>query len=365
MARTWGWIPNLSGTAFDHDFIVRRLSTDVVGGMDIRFQAEAEPSGSTAVTVSRTVPVGGPENSSCGDATLWTHTFHVIDSRGMCFVDEDSDSPYLVESWMALRERLDGCSDTDFRCPAMDSMVRSVNTCTAVQDIADAFMSALESQTDYLVRVVPSSRFYLGLSRNDISSTVSLLDSNRLYFDSFLDVFEPDLGIDKVCRLRKELERRGMKADLIADNLMGRFTRFHSVVGLVVALAAVAIALTGVFRHRCSHTHCPNTFLDTVRASAEQVHVHDVLRQPMQPIDVNEASDDLENLIELADRGETITIVSGRHRAVLISESEHSGLMETLHLLSDPTMASDLIRARSTPVSEMTIWHPDEDGEGL
>ena len=69
--------------------------------------------------------------------------------------------------------------------------------------------------------------------------------------------------------------------------------------------------------------------------------------------------------IGLADRGETITIISGKHRAVLMSASEHSGLMETLHLLSDPTMASDLIGARGTPVSEMTVWHPDEDGEGL
>ena len=85
----------------------------------------------------------------------------------------------------------------------------------------------------------------------------------------------------------------------------------------------------------------------------------------MQSIDVKEASDDLEGLLELVERGETITIVSGRHRAVLMSASEHSGLMETLHLLSDPTMASDLIGARSTPVSEMTVWHPDEDGRSL
>ena len=85
----------------------------------------------------------------------------------------------------------------------------------------------------------------------------------------------------------------------------------------------------------------------------------------MQSIDVKEASDDLEKLIDLVGRGETITIVSGKHRAVLMSASGYSGLMETLHLLSDPTMASDLIRARGTPVSEMTVWHPDEDGEGL
>ena len=85
----------------------------------------------------------------------------------------------------------------------------------------------------------------------------------------------------------------------------------------------------------------------------------------MQSIDVKEASDDFEGLLELAESGETIAIVSGRHRAVLMSASEYSSLMETLHLLSDPTMASVLIGARSTPVSEMTVWHPDEDGEGL
>ena len=85
----------------------------------------------------------------------------------------------------------------------------------------------------------------------------------------------------------------------------------------------------------------------------------------MQSIDVKGASDDLEGLLELVEGGETITIVSGEHRAVLMSASEYSGLMETLHLLSDPTMASDLIGARSTPVSEMTVWHPDEDGRSL
>lgn len=84
----------------------------------------------------------------------------------------------------------------------------------------------------------------------------------------------------------------------------------------------------------------------------------------MQSIDVKEASDDLENLIGLAERGETIMIVSGKHRAVLMSASEHSGLMETLHLLSDPTMASDLIGARSTPVSDMTVWHPTKMEKG-
>ena len=85
----------------------------------------------------------------------------------------------------------------------------------------------------------------------------------------------------------------------------------------------------------------------------------------MQSIDVKEASVDLEELMDLVESGEAITIVSGKHRAVIMSASEHSGLMETLHLLSDPTMAFDLKRARSTPVSEMTVWHPYEDWEGL
>ena len=85
----------------------------------------------------------------------------------------------------------------------------------------------------------------------------------------------------------------------------------------------------------------------------------------MRSMDVKEASDDLEELMDLAGRGETFEIVAGGRRAVLMSASEHSGIMETLHLLSDPTMASDLIRARGTPVSEMTVWHPDEGGEGL
>ena len=85
----------------------------------------------------------------------------------------------------------------------------------------------------------------------------------------------------------------------------------------------------------------------------------------MQSIDVKEASDDLDELMDLAGRSETFEIVAGGRRAVLMSASEYSGLMETLHLLSDPTTSSDLIRARGTPFSEMTVWHPYEGGGGL
>ena len=59
------------------------------------------------------------------------------------------------------------------------------------------------------------------------------------------------------------------------------------------------------------------------------VHIHDVFRLSMRSIDVKEASDDLEELMDLAGRGETFEIVAGGRRAVLMSASEHSGIMET------------------------------------
>lgn len=50
----------------------------------------------------------------------------------------------------------------------------------------------------------------------------------------------------------------------------------------------------------------------------------------------------LQELVEAACRGEPVMISTGEHRAVLMSEDEYRSQIETLHLLQDPEMASDL-----------------------
>ena len=87
------------------------------------------------------------------------------------------------------------------------------------------------------------------------------------------------------------------------------------------------------------------------------IHTHLVI---MAVVNVTQARNDLFNMVNQVQDGEKITITSKRCNAVLMSEEEYNSLMETLYLLSDPTMAADLERARRTPISEMEVWHcPD------
>lgn len=80
----------------------------------------------------------------------------------------------------------------------------------------------------------------------------------------------------------------------------------------------------------------------------------------MAVVNVTQARNDLFNLVTSVQNGEKVTITSKNCNAVLMSEEEYNSLMETLYLLSDPTMAEDLDRTRRTPVSEMEVWRcPD------
>lgn len=250
MARRWGWIPNLSGVAFDYESIRERLDSDAVRGNTwIHIQASPGPGDTVLINVVRTLSDDDSGSSRCGKEgdVLWNHTFHLVDPRGICYVEEsESESPYIIESWKFLREHLDGCSRTVYNCSAMDNMIRSSDRDSIIGDLASTFMSTLESQTDYLARVVPDSGFYLRIAKSDIIRTFSLLESNRLYFDSFLDMFERELAPREMHRLRGELAHRKEKVAMVMEGLMGRFARFHSIGSLTVALAAVSISISGV-----------------------------------------------------------------------------------------------------------------------
>lgn len=73
-------------------------------------------------------------------------------------------------------------------------------------------------------------------------------------------------------------------------------------------------------------------------------------------VDVTQARNDLFNMVNAVQDGEKYIITSRTNNAVLIGEEEYDGLMETLHVLSDPDMASDLDEARSASLSDMEVW---------
>ena len=77
----------------------------------------------------------------------------------------------------------------------------------------------------------------------------------------------------------------------------------------------------------------------------------------MAVVNVTQACNELPDMVDrVQDGGGRITITSKNCNAVLIRKEEYNSLMETLHLLSDPDMAADLYRTRSTPLSEMEVW---------
>ncbi len=76
----------------------------------------------------------------------------------------------------------------------------------------------------------------------------------------------------------------------------------------------------------------------------------------MAVVNVTQARNDLFNMVNQVQDGEKITITSKSCNAVLMSEEEYNSLMETLYLLSDPNMASDLSHSRDASLSEMEVW---------
>lgn len=76
----------------------------------------------------------------------------------------------------------------------------------------------------------------------------------------------------------------------------------------------------------------------------------------MAVVDVDQARNDLSDMVDQVQDGERIIITSRNCNAVLMSEEEYNSLMETIHLLSDPDMATDLDRTRRMSLSEMEVW---------
>lgn len=66
----------------------------------------------------------------------------------------------------------------------------------------------------------------------------------------------------------------------------------------------------------------------------------------MRSISAVSAKNDFDDLLDtVADGGEPVEIVGGRHSAVLVDKRDYDSLLETLHLLSSPANAERLLSA--------------------
>jgi len=73
----------------------------------------------------------------------------------------------------------------------------------------------------------------------------------------------------------------------------------------------------------------------------------------MNIINITQFRKDLFGTMESVLNGRMMTITSKSGNAVLVSEEEWNGIMETLYVLSDPDTLPAIMEADATPTSEL------------
>ncbi|MCL1984430.1 MAG: type II toxin-antitoxin system Phd/YefM family antitoxin [Methanomassiliicoccaceae archaeon] len=73
----------------------------------------------------------------------------------------------------------------------------------------------------------------------------------------------------------------------------------------------------------------------------------------MDTINVTQARSDLFKVMDSVLEGRKVTITSKKGNAVLLSEEEWNGIVETLYVLSDPDTLPAVMEARAAPASEL------------
>lgn len=82
----------------------------------------------------------------------------------------------------------------------------------------------------------------------------------------------------------------------------------------------------------------------------------------MSTINITNARKDLYKLVENVNLfSEPALIVGKNGNAVLVSEEDWNAIQETLYLNSIPGMAESILEAGNTPLSECSIYNPDEE----
>ena len=68
-----------------------------------------------------------------------------------------------------------------------------------------------------------------------------------------------------------------------------------------------------------------------------------------------------EYLNQAIEHNDVINISTKTGNAVLLSEEDYSGLMETIYLFSNPKTAQDILEALAEPIEEGTEYVPGEE----
>jgi len=77
----------------------------------------------------------------------------------------------------------------------------------------------------------------------------------------------------------------------------------------------------------------------------------------MKVVNVSQARNDLNNIVERVLNNETVTITSEGGNVIMLSENDWEDVKETLYLMGDPEFMNDVREARDTPISEREVWN--------
>lgn len=251
MTVLWGWIPNLSGSILTLEHLATRLNSCAdeksFTGTDGRYRLEltcnADGLGACAVVSKCSNSSSLNHEKGVQD---WTHTFVMEDSGGLCHVDVAETCGSISEAWSVLRRFLDGNAGTAYSCSAMSSLVESDDSRNVCEKLAREYMSVLETQTDYLMRVIPNGRFMTASGKGAVMSIYPVFQSNCLYFDSFLRAYGFKMTVSELRRNQTELKFRVRKAEFAHDNLLESFNTFHAGSNFFIISTALVVSIIGL-----------------------------------------------------------------------------------------------------------------------
>lgn len=205
MPEFFGWIPNIGGGVTSSEHLCACLLDDDNGAIDgpRRMTRYIGPQ----KVVFEYVPQSRTVECRIGPDTM---IVNFIDDSGLATIATvdgcDESLARFSTCWILLRKELDGCSDTDNDCSAMDKVFTSEKS--IYRAVLDGFVDNAEQITDSKNHVY-ESMLRPGRIVSE-SRAISTLKTNSVYFRSFLNLYGDRIpsavmdGYIRIYRLRIE-----------------------------------------------------------------------------------------------------------------------------------------------------------------